>query len=80
MRKAYWATTFRALGDVLHLIQDMAQPQHTRNDLHNTDYGHGERVYEKYTNARVLRQALTCVNAGDRMPSAIDYGGFQLEI
>jgi len=33
-RKAYWATTFRALGDVVHLIQDMAQPQHTRNDRH----------------------------------------------
>ena len=32
-RKAYWATTFRALGDVLHLNQDMAQPQHARNAL-----------------------------------------------
>ncbi len=29
-RLAYWATTFRALGDVIHHIQDMAQPQHTR--------------------------------------------------
>ena len=28
-RQAYWATTFRALGHVLHLNQDMAQPQHT---------------------------------------------------
>jgi hypothetical protein len=34
-RKAYWATTFRALGDVVHLLQDMAQPQHTRNDAHS---------------------------------------------
>ena len=34
-RKAYWATTFRALGDVLHLNQDMAQPQHTRNEVHS---------------------------------------------
>ncbi|MBK6981873.1 MAG: hypothetical protein IPH30_10515 [Betaproteobacteria bacterium] len=34
IRKAYWATTFRALGDVVHLLQDMAQPQHTRNDAH----------------------------------------------
>ncbi|WP_201345554.1 hypothetical protein [Thiohalobacter sp. COW1] len=70
VRKAYWATTFRALGDVLHLIQDMAQPQHTRNDLHNTDYGHGETVYEKYTNARVLGQALTCVNGNSRIRQA----------
>ena len=29
-RKAYWATTFRAIGDVVHLVQDLAQPQHTR--------------------------------------------------
>jgi hypothetical protein len=28
-RQAYWATTFRALGDVAHLVQDLAQPQHT---------------------------------------------------
>ena len=34
VRKAYWATTFRALGDLIHLVQDMAQPQHTRNDAH----------------------------------------------
>ena len=26
--------TFYALGHVIHLIQDMAQPQHTRNDVH----------------------------------------------
>lgn len=32
IRNKYWATTFRALGDVVHLLQDMAQPQHTRND------------------------------------------------
>ena len=35
IRKAYWSTTFRALGDVVHLLQDMAQPQHTRNDAHS---------------------------------------------
>lgn len=34
VRNAYWATTFRALGDVVHLLQDMGQPQHTRNDAH----------------------------------------------
>jgi len=36
-----WATTFRALGDRVHLIQDMVQPQHTRNDPHagSDDYG-----------------------------------------
>ena len=28
------ALTFRSLGQVIHLIQDAAQPQHTRNDSH----------------------------------------------
>jgi len=31
-RKFFWATAFRALGDVVHLAQDMGQPQHTRNE------------------------------------------------
>src|SRR5690349_3202950 len=61
LRKAYWATTFRALGDVLHLVQDMAQPQHTRNEPHSgmgcltqTAFclgGHAS-IYERYINAR----------------------------
>jgi len=48
-RKAYWATTFRSLGDVLHLNQDMAQPQHTRNESHGSRHA---GVYEKYIDAR----------------------------
>ena len=52
VRKAYWASTFRALGDVLHLNQDMAQPQHTRAEGHGI--GHAA-VYEKYVDARAKR-------------------------
>ena len=48
-RKAYWATTFRSLGDVLHLNQDMAQPQHTRNESHGLRHA---GIYEKYIDAR----------------------------
>ena len=59
LRSAYWATTFRALGDVLHLLQDMAQPQHTRNDPHagmgcaldHCAAGHAS-YFEKYVDAR----------------------------
>jgi hypothetical protein len=60
VRKAYWATTFRALGDILHLNQDMAQPQHTRNEPHSGKggwlaeellTGHTS-VLEKYIEAR----------------------------
>lgn len=64
-RQAYWATTFRALGHVLHMNQDMAQPQHTRNEPHSGKpcapsttaclAGHTS-VYEKYIKARTLQQ------------------------
>ncbi|MCC6193721.1 MAG: hypothetical protein IT518_04560, partial [Burkholderiales bacterium] len=60
LRTAYWATTFRALGDAVHLLQDMAQPQHTRNDAHagvgcaGSDCGGGHKsYYEAYVEARV---------------------------
>ncbi|HEX6210510.1 MAG TPA: hypothetical protein VF136_07020, partial [Methylomirabilota bacterium] len=33
-RERHTALLFRSLGHVLHLVQDMAQPQHTRNDAH----------------------------------------------
>ncbi len=60
LRTAYWATTFRALGDAVHLLQDMAQPQHTRNDAHaglgcvpgGCAGGH-KSYYEAYVEARV---------------------------
>ena len=64
LRKAYWATTFRALGDAIHLLQDMAQPQHTRNDTHSglgcvpgvgpCAIGH-DSFFEKYLKAKTLK-------------------------
>jgi hypothetical protein len=52
-RNKYWATLFRALGDIVHLVQDMGQPQHTRNDMHSGVPGFGhESVYEKYLDCR----------------------------
>jgi hypothetical protein len=65
LRTAYWATTFRALGDVVHLLQDMAQPQHTRNDAHSGLYcvsdekclgGHAS-YYEHYVDAKVTGES-----------------------
>ena len=48
-RDAYWATTFFALGSLLHLNQDMAQPQHTRIEAH--PFGpRGD--YERYAEMR----------------------------
>lgn len=36
-RQASFAQTFRGLGQVIHLLQDMAQPAHVRNDPHPAD-------------------------------------------
>ena len=43
-REHNFALTFRALGHVLHLVQDLAQPQHTRDDSHGW-----MSAYEHYT-------------------------------
>jgi hypothetical protein len=45
-RNAYWATMFRSLGDAAHLLEDMSQPQHTRNEAHPAS------AYEAYIDAR----------------------------
>ena len=77
MRKAYWATAFRSLGDVLHIIQDMAQPQHTRNEAHSFANGPERQVYEEFTNQRILnRNELICFNRATRDVSNIDLDGY----
>jgi hypothetical protein len=63
LREAYWATTFRAVGDMVHLLQDAGQPQHTRNDAHSgygcvtytgTCAGGHASFFENYLKARTL--------------------------
>lgn len=55
-RDKFWGLTFQSLGQVIHHIQDMAQPQHVRNDMHldeNEFFGfnplYNPSLYEKYT-------------------------------
>lgn len=69
VRKAYWATLFRSLGDVLHLIQDMGQPQHTRNEAHSPANGYSRTVFEAYTEARATGGQFKC--AGGALAQAI---------
>lgn len=59
------ALTFRSLGQVIHLVQDDAQPQHTRNDSHagvSCPYTLGlfgpSSVYEEYVEGRAIVQRL----------------------
>jgi hypothetical protein len=53
-RMILWATVFRSLGNVVHLLQDTAQPQHSRLDPHSPKDSPSQQAFEGYTNARVL--------------------------
>lgn len=53
-RMHLWATMFRSLGDVVHLLEDMGQPQHTRNDPHSAFNSAEQQAFEDYANDRVL--------------------------
>jgi hypothetical protein len=80
-RKAWWATAFRAVGDMLHLNQDMAQPQHTRNEAHsglggafsNSVSGHGS-VFEKYIDARARRDEFVIDGQAKQQYPQLDFG------
>jgi hypothetical protein len=50
-RDAYWATALYSLGTMLHLNQDMAQPQHTRHEIHPLLK---RKEFERYIEARAL--------------------------
>lgn len=52
-RRDAFSLVFQTMGHVIHHIQDMGQPQHTRNDIHPIE---PRNFYEKYTegnNARI---------------------------
>lgn len=86
VRKAYWATTFRALGDLVHLIQDMAQPQHTRNDAHagSDDYatspgplGH-KSYYEEYIDGRARGGTVVVSNGSRKALKPLIYNSYPI--
>lgn len=62
-RQVRWASTINDMGHVIHLLQDMAQPQHTRNDGHAPprfvylypDEGAADAAFEAFTDYRVIR-------------------------
>lgn len=55
-RTTFLAAMFRTLGQVIHLIQDAAQPQHTRNDAHGPGWlcAGGDQEYEEFVGGKVL--------------------------
>lgn len=77
-RRLCYATTFKALGHVAHLLQDMAQPQHTRDDKHNPPHGviqppiatdPDRRTFEVWTNFRAT--------GGQEISAANEVGQFR---
>lgn len=59
IRRNFWHTSLKSIGHVSHLLQDSAQPQHTRNDRHNPGPFYpiettlARRTMEFYANYRV---------------------------
>jgi hypothetical protein len=35
VRRQNWGLLYQSLGQIIHLLQDMASPQHTRNEMHH---------------------------------------------
>jgi hypothetical protein len=49
-REAFFADCFRAVGQMMHLLEDASVPLHTRNDVHIFPlFGTGRWTYETYT-------------------------------
>jgi hypothetical protein len=82
-RDKYWATLFRALGDIVHLVEDMAQPQHTRNDPHagkkydgsSELLGH-KSVYESYVEARATGGTFEVPGVFSMVADGLTYDGY----
>lgn len=62
-RHIFWGTAVKSIGHVLHLLQDAAQPQHSRLDYHNHsnvfpadlfNESLRRRTFESFTNLRIL--------------------------
>ncbi|MBB5209058.1 hypothetical protein [Chiayiivirga flava] len=65
LRRVYWNSSLKSIGHTVHLLQDTAQPQHTRNDRHNPPGNHpfgtdeNRRMMEAFANLRVTGNLAT---------------------
>lgn len=75
-RRRHFGLVFQSLGHVMHHLQDMAQPQHVRNDTHcdratcialqnflNINQLYAPSLYERYTNLDDPRDPLLRIRA-----------------
>jgi len=63
-REENWGKLFQTLGQVIHHVQDMAQPQHVRNDEHLTD----PSWYEDYSNGQKSEAHFIELMSGNAYP------------
>ena len=81
-RKSSWGRLFQSLGHVMHHLQDMAQPQHVRNDAHLDEFKllglnpcYNPSLYESYSQT-VSGTLPYSAPAGAPFPSAVDIAAF----
>lgn len=67
------AETFKALGMVGHLIGDLAQPQHTRNDAHPTNAGIEKFASRFYGTSTQIEQNFDRISMNDDLSFEVDY-------
>lgn len=80
-RDKYFSAMFESLGHIIHHVQDMAQPEHVRDDPHLIvpvfNYEWDPSLYESYSMAQVrdkkLDGLISTASAPIHMPSAISY-------
>jgi hypothetical protein len=60
-RNDYYGKTFRALGQIAHLVQDLSVPSHVRDDAHvlTFPYAGNYQYYEKWVKANANIRSLT---------------------
>ena len=77
-RKRAFGLTFKTLGHVIHHLQDMAQPQHVRNDVHCSVPGFCQAAglkyapswFERWTNQSDIRDSIA---RRDTNPASVGY-------
>jgi|CXWL01.1.fsa_nt_gi hypothetical protein len=78
-RNNNFGLTFQNLGHVVHHIQDMAQPQHVRNDPHNPTFNDPQNppvhssLFESFTNEPRYRDSWPYVASVGNVPWATAY-------
>ena len=74
LRGIYLAAAYRALGETMHLLGDMTQPAHVRNDAHPID-----EPIEKALNSRHVKEAAAYPIVDERIAPFLKSAGGQLQ-